>query len=370
MSHNKPKKPQSKKKSAGGGGKGKPKKNHGIVHYGVLKGKASEGKLAGTPKPHYQIHIEAAGEEHRIAVNVLSDESPSELLFFLEPDFHHPLLAQLAALGEGFRAVPSQPGGLALDFIRGNLFPPDQMKVVPLDAPGPADSLHKLFDFHVKAAIDRGADVYAFGSKWGPEKGKPDQYFGFEPGNGIHDIHMNQGSIGPHSGDNGVFQDGGLFLHFADEDRWLAFFLAFQSQSFHTDDTTGNAIPGPRAFVPVAAPPPAQPTAGVPEAPAVRIVAAVVQPKTGAAPSVTLLNATPGAVDLAGWTLTDDIETPFPLAVPSLAAGEAVRVPLAGRRLPGGGGGILTLLDASGLKIHGVSYTQQDAARAGWSVLF
>ena len=368
MSHKKPKKPQPKKKPAAGG-KGKPKKNHGVVSYGVLKGKASEAKLAGTPKPHFQIHIEAAGEEHRIAVNVVSDQSPSELLFFLEPDFHHPLLAQLAKLGPGFTAVPSQPGGLALDFIRGNLFPADQMKVVPLDAPGPADSLHKLFDFHVQAAIDCGADVYAFGSKWGPEKGKPDQYFGFEPGNGIHDIHMNQGSIGQHSGDNGVFQDGGLFLHFPDEDRWLAFFLAFQSQSFHTDDTTGNAIPGPRAFVPVAAAPPAQPTAGVPAAPAVRIVAAVVQPKANGAPSVTLLNATPAPVDLTGWSLTDDIETPFPLAVPSLAAGEAVRVPLAGRTLPKQGG-LLTLLDAGGLKIHGVSYTRQDAAQAGWSVLF
>ena len=60
---------------------------------------------------------------------------------------------------------------------------------------------------------------------------------------------MNQGNEKGHQQDNGVWQDGGLFLHFADENRWLAFFLAFQSQSFHTDDSTGAAIPGQEAVV-------------------------------------------------------------------------------------------------------------------------
>jgi uncharacterized protein YukJ len=41
-----------------------------------------------------------------------------------------------------------------------------------------------------------GSVIYAFGAKWGPEKGKPDKYFKFVPGNGIHDIHMNQGNSG------------------------------------------------------------------------------------------------------------------------------------------------------------------------------
>ena len=34
------------------------------------------------------------------------------------------------------------------------------------------------------------------------------------------------------------------------------------------------------------------------------------------------------------------------------------------------GGCIITLLDREGLKIHGVSYTKEDAARESWLVLF
>jgi len=44
--------------------------------------------------------------------------------------------------------------------------------------------------------------------------------------------------------------------------------------------------------------------------------------------------------------------------------------------LPGTGiqlpneGGIITLLDNKGLKVHGVSYTAKDAANEGWTIVF
>jgi hypothetical protein len=93
-----------------------------------------------------------------------------------------------------------------------------------------------------RAIGDQTARVYAFGQRWGPEDGKPDKILGFQPGNGVHDIHMNQGSSGQLGGDNGVWQDGGLILHIAREDRRVGIFLAFQGQAWHTDDTTGDAI--------------------------------------------------------------------------------------------------------------------------------
>lgn len=83
--------------------------------------------------------------------------------------------------------------------------------------------------------------VYAFGEKWGPEKGKKDQYFKFVPGNGIHDIHMNQGNGGKYKKDNGTYQDGGLVFQYPNG-KWQAFFFAFQSQTFDTDDR-GNPRP-------------------------------------------------------------------------------------------------------------------------------
>src|SRR5687767_10212948 len=94
-----------------------------LQRYGVLKGKAVDARREDDrDSPHYQVHILADGTRYRIAVNVLSKASPSELLFLVDDDFRHPITARLPELAPGFTAAPSRPGGLALDFIRGNLF--------------------------------------------------------------------------------------------------------------------------------------------------------------------------------------------------------------------------------------------------------
>ncbi len=79
------------------------------------------------------------------------------------------------------------------------------------------------------------ATVYAYGEKFKTED-KVDKYFGFSPGRGIHDIHMNQGNSRDFRKDDGVWQDGGVLIHFEKENRWVGIFLAFQSQSWCTDD--------------------------------------------------------------------------------------------------------------------------------------
>ncbi len=78
------------------------------------------------------------------------------------------------------------------------------------------------------------------GMRWGPEA-KKDQHFKFLPGNGVHDIHMNQGNDPGHARDDGGFQDGCLIFEYPGG-KYRAFFMAFQSQSFNTDDKTGHAI--------------------------------------------------------------------------------------------------------------------------------
>ena len=351
-----------------------------IPRYGVLRGKALEGRLQGQggKKPHYQIHIRAAGVDHRIAVNVVSDQSPSELLFLLNPDFAHPVLAGVAAMPEGFTPVPSRPGGAAIDFIRSSLFRPEDMKALPFDAPGPDNDLAEIFGLYVNRAIARGADVFAFGSKWGPEPGKPDAYFGFEPGNGIHDIHMNQGSPPPHAQDNGTWQDGALFIHFPAEDTWLAFFLAFQSQFAHTDER-GDAIPGSplfgQAMVPGMTPagvPPVAP-AQIPAAAGVRIVAALVNPAGDDAgrETVTLLNARPDPVDLAGWSIANGAGASFALTGPVVASGDTARIAVSDPMVPlSNQGGTINLLDPDGMKVDGVSYTKAQVSAQGWTVSF
>lgn len=46
---------------------------------------------------------------------------------------------------------------------------------------------------------------------------------------------MNQGNSGKYKKDNGVYQDGGLVFQYPNG-KWQAFFFAFQSQTFDTDD--------------------------------------------------------------------------------------------------------------------------------------
>jgi hypothetical protein len=54
----------------------------------------------------------------------------------------------------------------------------------------------------------------------------------------------------------------------------------------------------------------------------------------------------------------------------TLAAGATVAVPLQPPVQLGNKGGIITLLDDQGLKVDGVSYTEQQAQLEGWTLIF
>ena len=79
-----------------------------------------------------------------------------------------------------------------------------EMKVMPATAPGPDNDLaDKLAHYVERATADADARMYAFGERWGPVEDNPDKIFGFQPGNGVHDIHMNQGNSGQFVRDDG-----------------------------------------------------------------------------------------------------------------------------------------------------------------------
>ncbi len=346
-----------------------------LKNYGVLKGQAIAARPGSGPSPHYQIHLVGAENQWRIAVNVKSQLAPSELMYVVLEDFRHPATLGLDTLPFGFSAIARQPGGMALDFIRGNLFKREEMRKLPHSVPGPDNDLNEKLDAYVQRAIeDEDAVVYAFGERWGPEPTTADRYFGFLPGNGIHDIHMNQGNVGRFVEQDGVWQDGGLLLYFPalrEPDgterfpaQWVAIFLAFQSQAWHTDDRTGHTIPAPPT---VPGPEPAEPDGDV------RIIAALLNP-AGNDPGherLTLLNTTPQTIDLNGWAIADKNKRKTVLTGPQLAPGAAtmIELPKDGAQLSNDGG-IISLLNAAGLKIHGVSYTKAEAARQGWTVVF
>ncbi len=340
-----------------------------LTRYGVLKGRAIQRRLAQANNPHYQVHIIDDDTDYRIAVNVKSKLAPSELEYLVDPAFVHPVTALLPDLALGFTPLDNEPSGVALDFIRGNLFDRTRMRPLAFDIPGLNNDLNEELDKHVQSAMaDEEALVYAFGERWGPEAQK-DKIFGFKPGNGIHDIHMNQGNHPDFAWQNGVWQDGALLLHFPSEQRWVGVFLKFQSQAWHTQEGTGTRIE-PTTPTRPDLPEPGGIGPNEPDL-IVRIVAALVNP-TGPAPepeTVTLLNTSASAIDLTGWTIADRLKNKQRLSG-TIAAGATMVVRVTPPVQLGNQGGIITLLNPPGLKVHGVSYTRQQAAREGWTIAF
>jgi uncharacterized protein YukJ len=355
--------------------------------YAVLKGHAIAGVPAQAGQDHYSVHVIDDRVDYRVAVNIRSSAPGfgTDLFFYLDEDFQHPLLDAVRGMPLGRKlfaantsATDRRTSGVALDFIRMNLFDRTQMQIFPAQLPGANNDLNDRVDGLVQDMIgDERNVIYAFGDPWINEQ-KKDKVFGFFPGNGVHDIHMNQGDLtGKFSGDDGVYQDGGLLFYYAAKDKFVAYFTKFQSESWHTDDATGHAISG--GGDPVGPDGHGHPGhgGGNPIGPGgdpdfrVRIVAALVNP-TGPAPekeTVTLLNTTAQPIDLGGWGLLDRNKNKMPLTG-TVAAGDAVRVAVQAPLQLSNNGGLITLLNKQGVKVHGVSYTAAQAQPEGMTLVF
>ncbi|MCU5132292.1 YukJ family protein [Bacillus cereus] len=194
------------------------------INYGVLKGHVTGYTLPdpNDPKPHLHVKIKDNRKTRQVIINTFSHISPSELLYYAGEDFHSDQITHLPDLEYGFTSIGDTNSNIALDYIRGNLLDRCKMMPLPPTAPGEDnDLLDKLLHYMLQAKNNPEVDIYAYGEKIPP---------------GIHDVHMNQGNVERHRPDDGIWQDGGVLLHFKNTNKWVAIFLAFQSQSWCTDD--------------------------------------------------------------------------------------------------------------------------------------
>lgn len=208
-----------------------------VANYSVLRGDPVAGKVAQGSSPHYLITVQAAGQAFTVAVNIQSTDG-SEVLYAIKPGFTPPDANGLGALPQGITALATSPGGPALDYIREqvNGAPMIQRSEMTLLAPtGNGKSLSDAVVALLNQAIaDANGEIFAFGSAFA-DSGVTD---------GIHNIHMNQGNPrGQFEKDNGTWQDGALFVHLPAQNDWTAVFLAFQTESWQTDDS-GNPVAG------------------------------------------------------------------------------------------------------------------------------
>lgn len=355
-----------------------------IQNYGVLKGRIVECRQERDDfTPHYHIRIRAGGLSYRASINVQSnDRRRPDLLFCVDEDVQHPLIQRLTLLDEGFHPGEPGPDGLSVDYVRSGLVTQGQMRSIPHDVPGANNDLNEKLDALVRHAIDDpDVEICIFGSRWGPEQ-EHDAVFGFSPGNGVHDIHMNQGTSrhDRHAHDNGTWQDGAVFLNLRDEGRWAGIYLAFQGQSWHTDDHTGiptgarPSLTEPRGrtggrHAPAREQRPTSPRVKV--GAGVRIAAAEINPAGDdrGLETVTLHNTTDAPVTVDGWMLENDEDARHTLSGQIAPDGRlVVRLPvdvaLSNR------GGTLLLLDAAGQPVDGVTYTRDQARDEGRTLRF
>ncbi|KAE8334361.1 hypothetical protein BDV24DRAFT_172730 [Aspergillus arachidicola] len=217
-----------------------------VPHYGVWVGKPTRYTVDGPndPTPHIQLFFtDDSSRERRAAINVKSNGAESRLVFWSSDNFTHSITDSLSYLDPGFYLVQDfhhyryrhhhseQPDIHGVDLYRmKDLLDFKSALVLPHDIPGRDNDILDKMRPILDNAIDKSATIYIFGSSFG---------------SGIHNVHMNQGSL-PRF-DNGVYSDGALLFQFNDE-HWEAVFLAFASQRLPTDDQ-GLAEPGSKTLL-------------------------------------------------------------------------------------------------------------------------
>ncbi|KAM7208261.1 DUF2278 domain containing protein [Naviculisporaceae sp. PSN 640] len=344
-----------------------------IKGYGVWAAKpvryTYEDRHQDDKSPHLSLfYTDNDSGEGRAAINIKSGNlEESRLAYWTVSKFEHPVTTDLASLQPGFKPLDGTDG-LALDFIRGNLFDRSTGRILPHDVDGPDNDILDQLKPILDRAIAEDATAYIYGTE-------------FDNGKGTHNVHMNQGNTGRWLRDNGVFQDGGLIIQF--KDHWEAVFIGFASQAVHTDDgpgkDAGNPVPKTgfltwANFLSPDVPPSDREGDDLTDSP-VAITEALVNPpgpdgQPGSEPeTVTLTNRTENEVDVSGWSIKNKASQRQILPPGSLIAAKAALTVAVPQAPLSNQGGTITLLNADGLKVSGVSYSKEQAreGRVPWN---
>jgi uncharacterized protein YukJ len=348
------------------------------IQYGVLRARPDRYKREDNAStPHLQIRaLDTSGQPWRIAVNVQSDSGSNVAFWVVDPLAGHPLLASLPATVSGFKTV-ARNADHALDYVKAPLFTWTDGRALPPSGSASGDDLQDLLSLYLDQCKAAGGEIYAFGAKFDQNLHKPiDAEFGNTDGlHGMHDIHMNQGNVGPHAGDNGVFHDGGLILKFPD--RYLGLFLGFQTQRIPTD-AAGNAAAGATpigqllAGAPPPPPPSPQPSPPQPSPPQPSPVAmpmiyierALINPSGSdvGREIVVLASLATTAQTLTNWRLSDKNARVTAINA-TIGPGQSILVPLDGSGVQlGNQGGNLILQDSHNAQVDVVTYSADDAS--------
>jgi uncharacterized protein YukJ len=167
-----------------------------------------------------------------VAVNVGTNDSDDLLRYRLPLDFHHPITANLSAAKAGLTVLTGDSELPALDFLRSDLLAETGKwrDSDVMDGSNQKEPYRSLSGLLAQAQKNKW-QVHVFGRLY------------TDGTNGIHDIHMNQGSTGSFlhranndkNDHNDIWQDGAVFVDMG-KAGWGAYCTVFTQQLVPTDN--------------------------------------------------------------------------------------------------------------------------------------
>lgn len=204
----------------------------GTVAHHYIEPPDTEGRW-----PHYHIYVNTPAGEYQCVINLKSrNETKIQYRDFRNQSPSY--FPNILSLADGYHPLSRTAGSGALDVVRNNglkdpfcykkwycwcywFFKKRRCPCTRWWLESGVD-LIQLMEYYL-TSVQR---IYIFGEP-------------YNTGLGIHNIHMNQGDPidSPFSAENGIWQDGGLILQYADpEPRLSVFVTKFQTQSLATND--------------------------------------------------------------------------------------------------------------------------------------
>ena len=194
--------------------------------YVMLRGRVINKWYDIDERAHYHITVQSHEDEYDVAINVGSIRKKQQKLnstalrIYYDENYNHIILDELIKHRIGISLCSDK---LKLDYIRMKLF--DKRKIKKIYGISNNNIyLMEIIENNVKRAKENEEiEIFVFGNMYENKKG-------------IHDIHMNQGSLAPYNTRDRIYSDGGVFFFNKKTKKWTSLFIMFENQSLHTDE--------------------------------------------------------------------------------------------------------------------------------------
>ena len=198
--------------------------------YVMFRGKVIDKWYGFDKRAHYHIvAMDSEGKRFDLAVNIgsiyekMNEIVSSNLKVYYDENYNcrKRIVREMLLQKNGITECPKD---LYLDYIRMKLFPHEKMiQMKGFDVT--SIYLTGIIEKNVVQAMNNDDfEVIAFGRL-------------YANGKGLHDIHMNQGSVDKFRKNDASYSDGGLFFRNRRDNKITAVFIAFITQSLNMPES-------------------------------------------------------------------------------------------------------------------------------------